>query len=298
MNLIAKIIGKYFNNIQVKRDDKTLHLLGKIKSDLNTLKKVTNIEDVEFSVYSQWGDDGIIQHLIKNVDIENKIFIEFGVENYLEANTRYLLVNDNWSGLIIDGSDKHIKNIQSQDIYWKYDLTAVCSFITRDNINTIISDNGIKGDIGILHIDIDGNDYWIWQCINTVSPDIVIMEYNSVFGIERAITIPYSADFVRTAVHSSNLYAGCSLLALCDLAEEKGYFFVGSNSNGNNAYFVKKEKIGMLKPLRPEEGYIESKFREGRDANGQLIYVAGKNRINVINGMPVFNTRANKIEEI
>jgi len=116
-------------------------------------------------VFSQWGEDGIIQYLISRLPWKIRFFVEFGVQDYSESNTRFLLVNDNWTGLVIDSSSESIKHIRSQEYYWKYDLTAVCDFVTIDNINKLIMGAGITGSIGILSIDIDGNDYWIWNAI-------------------------------------------------------------------------------------------------------------------------------------
>lgn len=274
-------------------------MLGKILSRQNkALQQVSNLAETEFRVFSQTGDDGIIQYLISKADITDHTFVEFGVENYIESNTRFLLVNDNWSGLVIDGSEKHINFIKTDDICYQHDLSTLCAFITSENINELISSGGISGEIGLLSIDIDGNDYWIWKAINVVSPTIVIVEYNSVLGSERAITVPYKPDFIRTKAHYSNLYFGTSLKALCLLAEEKGYAFVGSNSVGTNAYFVKKERLGSLVPKSAEEGYVQSKFRESRDVNGNLTYLSGKHRYNLIKGLPVYNVITGQVEAL
>lgn len=276
--------------------DKLLINQGKIllQAILNASPK--KLTDAEFKVFSQFQDDGIIQYLVSKVRPSASFFIEFGVENYLESNTRFLLQNNNWSGFVMDGSRSNVEAIRNHYFYWEHDLIALEAFITAENINDLLKQNvpGLKA--GLLHIDVDGNDYWIWKAIDCIAPEIVIVEYNSVFGIDRAITIPYTPDFVRTKHHHSNLFAGASLLALCDLAETKGYFFVGSNSAGNNAYFVRKENIGDIRVLRPEEGYVESKFRESRDAKGNLTYLRGKERLEAIRGMKVFNTRTGKPE--
>ena len=271
-------------------------MLGRVLS--NQLKSIQpkSLHDAEFKVFSQWGDDGIIQYLVNNIQIDNKSFIEFGVETYEEANTRFLLLKDNWRGLIMDSSEENIQQVKSEDIYWKYELTAKTAFITSENINTLIRDAGFSGEIGLLHIDTDGNDYWIWKAINVVNPSIVIIEYNSVFGIDRAITVPYEPYFHRTKAHFSGLFFGASLLSLCDLAGTKGYSFVGCNSNGNNAYFVRKDKIGKIMALRPQEGYVLSRFKESRDKKGNLTYLTGEKRLDLIRGLNVYNTRESKIE--
>lgn len=272
---------------------------GRIWSHLLLQKKnIKSLHEAEFKVFSQWGDDGIIQYLVNYLDIENKTFVEFGVEDYLESNTRFLLMNDNWAGLVMDGSEINIAKIKKNEIYWKHDLIAKFAFITAENINRLIGEEGIKGQIGLLHIDIDGNDYWIWKALEVVEPIIIVVEYNSKFGSEKAITIPYKEDFVWTKAHYSNLYFGASILAFCDLAQEKGYSFVGSNSAGNNAYFVKNEFLKGLTPLSAKEGYVESKFRQSRDENGNLNFLNPEQQINILKGLPIYNTRSKKNEII
>jgi len=126
----------------------------------------------------------------------------------------------------------------------------------------------------------------------------VIMEYNSVFGGELPVTVPYQPDFYRTKAHYSNLYFGASLQALCDLAEEKGYDFIGSNSHGNNAYFVRKDKNPGFKPLTCQEGYVVSKFKESRDQSGALTYLRAGERLAALKGLEVLNTRTKQMQSL
>ena len=254
------------------------------------------LRESEFKAFSQFGDDGIIQYLIHHIGIpvEQQVFIEFGVESYEEANTRFLLMNDNWRGLIMDGSAANIEHVQQGSLYWKHDLTAVAAFITRDNVDSLFRENGFTGEIGLLSIDIDGNDYWVWERVEAVNPIIVVVEYNSVLGSQHAVTIPYSPEFRRTQAHYSNLYWGCSLRALYLLGERRGYAFVGCNSAGNNAYFVRTDKLGALKTLTVEEGYVNSRFRESRDSGGRLTYLRGKDRINEVKNMEVYDVKTDQ----
>jgi hypothetical protein len=299
-NFITERLRGIFHGLAENRNlnNKILIQNGRIWSSLLKKRDIKILSDAEFKVFSQWGDDGIIQYLINHLSIENKSFIEFGVEDYQEANTRFLLVNDNWTGLVMDGNKQNIFKIRQDEIYWKYDLRAKAAFITAENINNLIEEEGFTGEIGLLHIDIDGNDYWVWKALQVVDPVIMIIEYNSVFGCERAITIPYTDDFYRFDAHYSGLYAGASLKALCNLAKTKGYDFIGCNSAGNNAYFVKKGYGKDLKVLDPVSGYIESRFRESRDETGILNYKRGVDRIKIIKDMPIFNIETNQIEKI
>ncbi len=298
--IIKSIIGTdlILNGIRTGNDEIKI-LLGTILA--NGILKGTianNLSESEFKVFSQFGDDGIIQYLIKNTIIDNKVFIEFGVQDYSESNTRFLLIHDNWKGLVIDCDQHNINYISQDEIYWKHDITAVCSFITRENINEIFSENYITGEIGLLSIDIDGNDYWVWDSINVINPVIVIVEYNSVFGNSSTITVPYDPYFNRTKAHYSNLYWGCSLGALYKLADKKGYCFIGCNSNGNNAYFIRKDKIGGLKPASLEEGYVESKFRESRNEKGELNFLPGAKRIKEIENLIVYDINKDQYRAI
>lgn len=301
MKLFQSII-KCINNNSVhlsKKANENSILLAKTLIEQNKQKGIVDrLEEVEFKVFSQWGDDGIIQYLIHHIDIPHKTFVEFGVENYTEANTRFLLINDNWSGLIMDGSEVNMQYTRSDEIYWKYDLQCKAAFITAENVNELIASASFEKEVGILHIDIDGNDYWVWKAINVINPIIVIIEYNSLFGHEHPWTTPYNPAFYRTEYHFSNLLYGTSLCSACDLADEKGYVFVGCNSAGNNAYFVRKDKVNNIKTQKPEEGYRMSKFKESRNKEGKLTYLRGNERIESIKGEKIFNTRTQQIEII
>ncbi|MCX6297254.1 MAG: hypothetical protein NTX97_14585 [Bacteroidetes bacterium] len=286
------------NQLNLKADRSLILSALNLIKNFDYSKTIKNFKEVEFSVFSQWGDDGIIQYLINKIEIPVKSFIEFGVENYQESNTRFLLINDNWSGLVMDSSKKNINYIKNDSISWKYSLLSKEAFINSENINDLISSSGFNGEIGILSIDIDGNDYWIWKAINVVNPVIAIVEYNSVLGADRSITVPYKKTFSRTKEHYSNLYFGASLSALCFLAEEKGYYFIGSDSHGVNAYFVRKDKIGALKPITAKEGFVPSKFAQSRDRNGTLNHISYQYQLEVIKGLEVYNVETNKKEFI
>ena len=256
---------------------------------------IKDLRDAEFSVFSQFGDDGIIQYLIHRVPVAARTFVEFGVQDYVESNTRFLLMNDNWSGFVMDGSARDVACIRAWRQYWKYDLRAVQAFVTRDNVNALLAQAGF-GSIGLLHIDVDGVDYWIWEAVEA-SPEIVVIEYNSVLGGDRAIVVPHDPAFRRLAAHPSGLYWGASLPALAHLARRRGYALVGSNSAGNNAYFVRRDRLGTLAEVDPAAAYVESRYRESRDA-GRLSYLRGAARRAAIAGLPVVNVTTGATEAL
>jgi hypothetical protein len=228
-----------------------------------------------------------------------EVFVEFGVEDYKESNTRYLLLNGHWSGLVMDASERNLRAIQADHQHWRNDLRAKAAFVTRDNIEGLLAESGLQGEIGLLSIDIDGNDYWVWQAIEGVRPAIVTIEYNSVFGPERAHVVPYEERFERHRAHWSGLYWGASLAALTRLAEAKGYALVGSNSAGNNAFFVARDRLRKpLRALSPAEAHKVSRFRDSRDRGGRLTYLRGAERLEPIASKPIWDVEAERMTTV
>lgn len=300
--IIKFIILKLKLFLSISESSNEIHklALGKINSRINNLKIINKIEDIEFKIFSQFGDDGIIQYIVDKLDLDYQYqnFIEFGVEDYEEANTKFLLLNNNWSGLILDSSKKNIEKIKKNFFFWKFDLDAVHCFVTKENINSIIAESEInKNKIGILSIDIDGNDYWIWKEINIVDPLIVIIEFNSTFGFEKKISVPYKKDFDRSKEHYSNLYWGASLEGLKYLAKQKGYKFFTTNSSGNNAYFIKENIFDKLE-LKLKKNTFHSKFRESRDKYGKKNFIKYDDRVKHIGHMEVVDVETNKLFKI
>ncbi len=246
------------------------------------------LSQTEFKVFSQFGDDGILQYLFSRIPAVDS-FIEFGVEDYTESNTRFLLLHDNWRGLILDGRPDLQDVLSSQGLPFLHDLTVRSAFITAENINQLILEAGFSGEIGLLSIDIDGNDYWVWKALDAVNPQVVVVEYNAVFGAHRAVTIPYDPSFQRRHAHTSWLYFGASLPALCQLGDSKGYAFVGCNTAGNNAYFVRKDLASPFQVLHPLNGFVDSRFRESRDEKGRMNQLSSRSRLEAIANAPVLN---------
>ena len=277
--------------------------LGELRNELDALKVLaaqpliqnirasksfSSLREAEFKVFSQFGDDGIIQYLIHRLAPLPDSFVEFGVENYRESNTRLLLLNNNWRGLVMDSDAASIDHVQQDEIYWRHTLTARRAFVTRDNIDDLLKEAGFLGEVGLLSIDIDGNDYWVWEKLTAINPVIVIVEYNSIFGSDLAVTIPYQPNFARHQAHYSGQFWGASLTALTQLAEKKGYSPVGCNSAGNNAYFVRKDKIDNLPVFTAKEAFVDARFRDSRSPSGKFTYLTGNRRFDEIAGLDVY----------
>jgi hypothetical protein len=241
-----------------------------------------------FRVYSQFGEDGLIQLLLREIPIEDRTFIEFGVEDYAQATTRYLLVNDRWRGLVMDGSPENIAALQAEPISQWYDLSSVAAFITRENIDEILRAQGFTGPIGLLCVDIDGNDYWVWEALTVVDPVLVIVEYNYRFGPDLSVVVPYDPAFIKTEAHPSGVYYGASLSALCHLANRKGYAFVGCSEGGVNAFFVRRDRLPVALPERtPSEGYVTGQHAEMRTPDGRIVKASLEEQQNLLLQLPL-----------
>ncbi len=274
--------------VRLDRLDRLTEAVGRIEARQVASDPSDDLNTHEFRVFSQNGEDGVIQFLLSRVDIENKQFVEFGVGDYSEANTRFLALHDRWSGLVLEGSARDVNRLKRDPTFWRYDITAVSAFVTRENIDDLLVANGMTDDIGLLSIDVDGNDYWIFEAISVVRPAIVIIEYNHRFGQDRAVTVPYDPGFILDRAHHSHIYYGASLRALCLLANRRGYAFVGCESFGVNAFFVRRDLMtGGVRELSVEEGYRRGRFRAARDRRGRLAYLTAEEEAAILADMPV-----------
>ena len=131
--------------------------------------------------------------------------------------------------------------------------------MTRDNVNDLLSGHDLIGDVDLLSIDIDGNDYWVWEAVDVATPRVVIMEYNPAFGPTRAVVVPYQADCDRARMHGqARHYYGASLAALTRFAQHKGYRLLMVEPRGINAYFLRNDISPDLEACPPEVVYERS----------------------------------------
>jgi hypothetical protein len=261
---------------------------GRILGELLREHRADTLHAYEFKVFSQWGEDGIIQFLISNLEIAERTFIEFGVEDFVESNCRYLLMKDNWRGFVIDGSPVHIERLRASYFYWQHRLDARASFITRENVGQLLAESGFGHELGILSIDLDGVDYHVLEALSAWRPSILVVEYNAIFGFGRPVSIPYEASFRRTRKHHSNQYWGASLTAFCHLAQQRGYALVGTNSVGSNAFFVRRDLLNeRVREVTVDSCAREASFRDSRDAQGNLNFLDGVERRRVIADLPL-----------
>ena len=208
-------------------------------------------------IFSQFEEDGLLLYLDAVLELEPKIFIDIGSSNGINSNCANLALNMGWHGLFIDGNKAGIagrKFYENHPDTTLFPPVFVEAFITRDNINKLILDAGFSGTVGIMSIDIDGNDYWIWEAVNAVDPAVVVIETHIEFGM-RDIVVPYDADYVYPGGHPD--YFSASPVAMVKLAKRKGYRLVGANRYGFNLIFVKRGLHEARVPEVPLESVLQ-----------------------------------------
>ena len=227
------ILKKYFKKYQIEKKIMigNSHFLN-MKSKYTDLKKLNS---VDYKIFSQNGEDGIINYLTSQLNINKPKFIEIGVGDYSESNTRFIFEtvytwNDNWLYKIFEKSKRNV-------LIWKGQLEIIEQQVSNKNILHLINSK-IFWKSWHFSLDIDGVDYWIIKELPKNFSKIAIIEYNPIFGIEKHVTVPNLDNFNRTDYHYSNLCFGMSLKAAIKVMEEKNFYFVGVNLMRNNAFFV------------------------------------------------------------
>ena len=216
------------------------HLFNYYQRELSSGKR-WRLRDTGFRNYSMHEEDGMLLYIFAAVGMGRRLFADIGAGNGLANNNcANLAINFGWHGLFIDA---HRGRIDSGRAYYHkqkdtklFPPLFVDAFVKRENINEIIADQGIKGEIDLLSIDIDGNDYWIWEALSVIQPRVVVIEIRVEFGL-RQIVVPYDAAY-QTPDDNPD-YGGASLAAMTSLARAKGYRLVGANGYGFNAFYVK-----------------------------------------------------------
>lgn len=212
-----------------------------------------------FKVYSQNEEDGLIEYLLGKIGTDNRTFVEFGTGEGLENNSMYLLLKG-WSGLWIEGDPSRVE-FAKQHFHRLIDakrLQVIHGMVTPKNIESHLQSAGIPAELDVLSIDIDGNDYWVWQAIEKFRPRLVVMEYNVGFGPTAEWIMKFDPDHYWKGGRNF----GASLKSYELLGTSKGYRLVGCNLNGTNAFFVRSDLIGghFSEPYTSEHHFQPNRF--------------------------------------
>ncbi len=224
--------GELLENPEEKR---CLDFISMRKPEANTRSQRSLLCVSERKIFSQNGEDGILEFIFREVGFQNRNFLEIGCGDGTECNTAHLSLLQGWTGTLIESKQKSVDF--AQKYYRDLPVNILNRTVTANNVNSIIRESQTGVDLDLLSIDIDGNDYWIWKAIKTIEPRVVIIEYNAYLGFDNRVVIEYDENFKW----DGSLYFGASLNALVILADELGYNLVGCDSCGVNAFFVRKD---------------------------------------------------------
>lgn len=237
LNNLKRTVSFFSSNNQVGQ--KSLYLY--YQNLLDTNSQLPNFQDTGFRVFSQNDEDGYLLYIFSLIGTTNRYCVEICAGNGIQCNTANLIINHGWYGLLFDGNQDLIK--EGKNFYSQCKDTfclppkLIHSWITKDNINQLITDNNFSGEIDLLSLDMDGIDYWIWEAIECITPRVVVLEYQDIWGPDKSVTIPYQPNFVAEFGEYGPDYCGASLSAFVKLGKEKGYRLVGCNKYGFNAFF-------------------------------------------------------------
>lgn len=205
-----------------------------------------------FHYWSQNEEDGLTLAIFAEIGAVTRRFVEIGCGSN-GGNSGFLAGELGWSGLMVDGDALKVKTCR--DTFPSPAIDVIQRWIAVDNVDGLLSEHGVSGEVDFLSIDLDGNDYWIWKALTVCTPRLVVMEYNSAFGPERSVTVPYTPDFERRDYSEDNLYFGASLAALEKLGAARGYRLIAVEPRGTNAYFLRNDVAPALPGRSARELY-------------------------------------------
>lgn len=191
---------------------------------------VADLYPYERHVWSQHGEDGVLEAIFMQIGATHKYFVEFGAGHGGECNTAYLARRGGWTGLLMDAVESPGES----------GVKVHREFITAENINALFEKYKVPSSFDLLSIDLDGNDYWVWRSMAfSYRPRVIVIEYNASIPPGESRVIEYDPNF---SWNGSDYY-GASLSALEKLGRSKGYSLIYCESSGVNAFFVEDSLV-------------------------------------------------------
>ncbi len=214
-----------------------------------------DLRGFDWKGYSQNGEDGIIREIFHRIGTTNKFFVEFGVETGAECNTRLLAQHEQWSGLYFEPVEASFGQLINR--WQEYpQVRAVQTAVTSRNFKQLLAEHGVPREFDLLSIDIDGNDYWVWNSLTDWRLRVVVIEYNS-FHLPPKKWVMHENDDYRW---NGTTYFGAAFTSLRNLGRTKGYTIVGTDPRGVNMFFVRTDCLPNDKFLDPELQYFFQPF--------------------------------------
>jgi hypothetical protein len=221
-----------------------LHYTDHISS--GNIHQTLSFDQVGFRVYSQFEEDGILLYIFSLIGATNKKVVEICAGNGKECMATNLLINHGWEGYLFDGSDEKVR-LGRQFFSGQRDTFLLPprfeqAWITAENINAILENVGVVGEVDLLSLDVDGMDYWIWNAIESIQPRVCIFETHNVIPSHLSLTAKYDPNFCYLNLPAEQRdFRSTSLLAMTKLSKAKGYRLIGSHRHGFNCFFMRND---------------------------------------------------------
>ena len=202
------------------------------------MKKKIKLIEYRNNVYSQNGEDGVLEEIFKRINVsssnDEKWCVEFGAWDGKHLSNTFHLVEQGWNAVYIEGDkEKYQDLLETVKQYPKIKpINAMVGFEESDsnNLNNLLSGTKIPEDFDLLSIDIDSFDLAVWQCF-VGKPKVVIIEINS--SIEPGILQWHDGIFCQ----------GNSFSSTIKVAEDKGYLLV---CHTGNLIFLREDLVQMI----------------------------------------------------
>jgi hypothetical protein len=297
---LNKVLKRIRDSIARRDEDLRIRIGSQhVAQNRYLVDEILDLWDVEVRVFSQWGEDGILDYVLHRLSISKPRILELGAGSFSECNSRFLAHNRNASVYAVDLRDDLPAGLEKTGLMWRNTLFCEVATISSENVNQILTRaiNSIGG-VDVLSIDLDGNDYWILRAINLHSFTVVVLEYNPIFGSDYSLTV-IEEEKSRYERHKSGLLYGASFKAMINLMKAKDFVFIGTNRVGNNAFFVKNglESLLKLRLPRPSDAhkYLDWRCRESRDVNMGLTYLDLNQSRKLLQRSKLFDIESNKV---
>ena len=211
------------------------------------------LDQVGFRAFSQFEEDGLLLYLFTMIGTSNKVVVELCAGDGRECMAANLILHHGWTGYLWDGDKSNVRRgrlfFSRHRGSFLHPPSFRCEWVTRENVNAILEGQGLRGDVDLLSIDVDGNDLWLWDALTQVRPRVVIIESHNPIPSHLSLTMPYDPGFYawRSNPRPPD-FRGASALALARLGVRKGYRLVASHRYGFNLIFLRNDVGAELFP--------------------------------------------------
>jgi len=272
--------------------------IGHLLANRSNYKSMRNLWDAEVSVFSQWGEDGIIDFLLQSIDLSKPRLFEIGAGDFSQCNSRFTLQFRNCSAYLVDSNSDLKENLSKYLPAWKSTSNSESLFVTPKNVQDLFHRaKAFMGGVDVLSLDVDSVDYWIARQIPLEEVKIAIFEYNPIFGAEKSITVPETEVRSRFEIHPTGLIFGASIRAWINLMNSKGFTFVGSNRVGNNAFFVNSSLSPKVQINLPSTSdlypFVDWRIRDARNRTGTFDFKSPIEIDQILAQMPLWDLEKN-----